>query len=216
MAYTIHNKNIELQYDTIANRFDISRIRIWNKVKQFLNKTQNENLLDVGCGNSKNALFANTLGYKCIGIDISQKLVDISSKKGIESYKIDIMELNTQFGYFDKILCIAVLHHLETIEFQSIAIINMINCLNKSGSLLISVWSYEKYNTSEKNKNDYRNFELGGNLVKWENILERFYFIHNKETFTNMLENIKIKTNCSYEVFWEKQNWFATINVNVI
>jgi 2-polyprenyl-3-methyl-5-hydroxy-6-metoxy-1,4-benzoquinol methylase len=126
------------------------------------------------------------------------------------------MELNTQFGYFDKILCIAVLHHLETIEFQSIAIINMINCLNKSGSLLISVWSYEKYNTSEKNKNDYRNFELGGNLVKWENILERFYFIHNKETFTNMLENIKIKTNCSYEVFWEKQNWFATINVNVI
>ena len=69
----VHNKNIANQYDIICDSFDNSRVRIWNNVKKFLldSRDFNENLLDCGCGNGKNMIYAKTLGYNCVGFDIS-------------------------------------------------------------------------------------------------------------------------------------------------
>ena len=128
--------------------------------------TSIEKLLDVGIGNAKNIFFAKQYNYECIGIDISSKLLTICYNKGIIAYKKDVLELNeNDYGKFDKIICIAVIHHLETIELQKKAILNMINCLNNNGKILLSVWSKELENildTTEtkyqKNKKDYRNF----------------------------------------------------------
>lgn len=228
LNYKEHNKNIEDLYDLISVEFDISRVRIWNKVIDFLilhDNTYNK-LLDVGVGNSKNYIYAKNLGYECIGIDISTKLINICKNKGLKNiYKKDILELkNTDYGKFDKIICIAVIHHLETIDLQKFAILNMINCLNNNGELLISVWSIEKYNILnnqdiiyEKNKNDYRNFLLGPNYVDWKyknnKLIKRFYYIHNYESFNNMFIELQKILPFKYELFWEKQNWFCKIKI---
>ncbi len=207
-----HNSIIANHYDIISYSFDNSRVRIWNNVKLFLNNYNsiNNNLLDVGCGNGKNMIYAKTLGYKCTGYDISTNLLNICRNKNLNVFYYDVLN-NKSIIKYDKIICIAVLHHLETFESQIIAINNMLSQLNSNGELLISFWSKEKYfNIDEnmKNKNDYRNFEVGPNYVDWklskDNIIKRFYYIHDYNSIIKLADLI----NCEYKLSWELQNWF--------
>lgn len=214
-----HNKSIEHQYDVISNEFDTTRVRIWTSVQYFLikNASLNKNgktLLDVGVGNGKNIIFANNYNYKCIGIDISNNLLDICRKKALDVFKKDILDLNESFGTFDTIICIATIHHLEDTNVQKQAIINMLHCLKEGGNLLISVWSKEIFNNNEKS--DYRNFNIGHNIVKWNSKdghhkVDRFYYIHDYTSFEQMFKDISLIIPINYEINWEKQNWFCEI-----
>ena len=78
-----HNIIIANQYNIISNEFDNSRVRIWNTVKNFLQhiNINNKKLLDAGCGNGKNMIYANNIGYDTIGFDISNELLNICKKK---------------------------------------------------------------------------------------------------------------------------------------
>lgn len=214
---TSHNKEIAKQYDIISVEFDDTRIRIWNTVKNFLMNKENdkERLLDAGVGNGKNIIFANENGYDCIGFDISNNLLDICNNKGLNVYQEDILNITPRtYGLFDKIICIAVIHHLESLDIQKRALINLIKCLYTGGKLLVSVWSLEVYDNSDKK--DYRKFTLGKNIVKWKAKnksyeIDRFYYIHNYETFFNMINNISNIIPIDYNISWEKQNWFCEI-----
>jgi len=213
----LHNEYVETQYDKISEEFDTTRIRIWTSVQEFLLKhseNDNKTLLDVGVGNGKNIVFAKQHNYDCIGIDISNKLLEICRNKSLKVVKKDVLNLNKTFGTFDTIICIAMIHHLEDIAIQKRAIENMIDCLNNGGNLLISVWSKEIFNKSEKR--DYRDFDVGPNIVKWnskdgQNQIDRFYYIHDYASFNKMFEDIATRVSFSYEITWEKQNWFCEI-----
>jgi len=222
--YHTHNIEIEKQYDLICDEFDGSRNRIWESVQKFIKSNSNhikrKTLLDVGIGNGKNTIFAQQNNFDCIGTDISTNLIQICKNKGIcNVYKKDVLELNpNDFGKFDCIICIAVIHHLENIEDQKNAIKNMINCLNENGKILISVWSYEILNDNEKSKNDYRNFQIGPNNVVWNSknknfVVNRFYYIHNIDSFHQMFKDIQKEMNITYIIKWEKQNWFCEISL---
>ena len=125
-----HNLIIANQYNIISNEFDNSRVRIWNTVKNFLENINidNNKLLDAGCGNGKNMIYANNIGYDTIGFDISNELLNICKKKNLKVYYSDVLNNNIDNKY-DKILAMAVLHHLETIDLQILAINNLFNNL---------------------------------------------------------------------------------------
>lgn len=206
-----HNNIIAEQYDIISESFDNTRVRIWKTVTNYLNNiNEKEKLLDVGCGNGKNMLYAQKLGYECTGIDISKKLINICKEKKLNVEYSDILNYKSDDKY-NKIIAIAVLHHLENIDKQKEAILIMINILEDNGILLVSFWSKEKeYNIEEikKNKKDYRDFKVGANYVSWklnnETIIKRFYYIHDNESINNLVKSIGYK----YEITWELQNWF--------
>ena len=209
----VHNKNIANQYDIICDSFDNSRVRIWNNVKKFLldSRDFNENLLDCGCGNGKNMIYAKTLGYNCVGFDISDNLLYICHHKGLNVFYQDFLNLKTKNKY-DKIISIAVLHHLETFEEQISAIHNLCSCLCENGKLLISFWSMEKqFNGLNTEKSDCRNFAVGANYVDWklnnENIVKRYYYIHDYNSIKLLAEKIDI-SDITYTIAWEEQNWF--------
>ena len=207
----IHNNIIAKQYDLISDSFDNSRVRIWNTVKQFLNDyNENDTLLDCGCGNGKNMIYANNIGYNSEGFDISNSLLKICIKKNLNVYYYDVLNFNSTKKY-NKILAIAILHHLETEKEQKNAIINLLNSLYKNGTLLISFWSKEKNINNEnylKNKIDYRDFQNGANYVKWkltpDNFINRFYYIHDYNSITELAKSI----GYNYIITWELQNWF--------
>ena len=207
----LHNMIVANQYDIIYKAFDTSRVRIWNNVKVFLNDIQYcETLLDCGCGNGKNMIYATKLGYICEGFDISQKLLDICYSKNLNVFYSDVLSLNTNKKY-DKIIAIAVLHHLESVNEQIIAINKLLDCLNSNGKLLVSFWSKEKhFNNQGNNKNDCRDFIVGPNYVDWkiskENIIKRYYYIHDYNSIKVLADNI----NVDYDITWEMQNWFVT------
>lgn len=206
-----HNNIIANQYDLIANSFDNSRVRIWNTVKEFLNNyNTNDTLLDCGCGNGKNMIYANNIGYNSEGFDISNKLLNICIAKNLNVYYNDVLNFKSNKKY-NKIIAIATLHHLETIEEQKLAILNLLNSLSDNGTLLISFWSKEKNFNNEnyiKNKIDYRDFNSGPNYVKWKlspnNIINRFYYIHDYNSINNLAESL----GYNYIITWELQNWF--------
>jgi len=206
-----HNNIIANQYDLIANSFDNSRVRIWNTVKEFLNNYDtNDTLLDCGCGNGKNMIYANNIGYISEGFDISNKLLNICIAKNLNVYYNDVLNFKSNKKY-NKIIAIATLHHLETIGEQKLAILNLLNSLSDNGTLLISFWSKEKNFNNEnyiKNKIDYRDFDSGPNYVKWKlspnNIINRFYYIHDYDSINNLAESL----GYNYIITWELQNWF--------
>ena len=85
------------------------------------------------------------------------------------------------------------------------------NYLSDNGTLLISFWSKEKNFNNEnyiKNKIDYRDFDSGPNYVKWKlspnNIINRFYYIHDYNSINNLAESL----GYNYNITWELQNWF--------
>lgn len=205
-------------YDQISQTFDVSRVRIWKNVQKFLSQQDKRCVLfDAGCGNGKNSLYAMQKNYEVVAIDISEKLVEIASQKGITVYKKDIFDIDYE-NIFDKCICIAVIHHIDNIEEQCEAILKLIKSLKYGGKLLISVWSYEKENifdNSEETDEKYRTFELGNNKIKWtvrtNDIIERDYFIHDYKSFCYLMSCVNKKENISYSISWEKQNWFCEI-----
>jgi cyclopropane fatty-acyl-phospholipid synthase-like methyltransferase len=226
-----HNKLIANQYNVISKVFDSSRVRIWNNVKIFLldNEThhnKNNTLLDCGCGNGKNMIYAQSLGYHSEGFDISKNLLDICKNKGLDVYYQDVLNMNAMNvnKKYNKIISIAVLHHLQTFDEQIIAIKNLYNCLDSHGKLLVSFWSKEKSiqdieDINYKNgiaktcvfkniKSDSRDFVVGANYVDWkldkENIIKRYYYIHDYNSIRKLAENINVK----HTISWEQQNWF--------
>lgn len=207
----VHNKIVADQYDIIYKSFDNSRVRIWNSVKEFIiDKNESETLLDGGCGNGKNMVFAESHGYICEGFDISNHLLSICKNKNLNVYYSDVLNINLNKRY-DKIIAIAVLHHLQGEDDQLIAIKNLYKLLNDGGKLLISFWSKEKnfYNLLN-NKADIREFDVGPNYVDWkysrELTIKRYYYIHNYDSITK-LANLM---NVDYDIKWELQNWFIT------
>ena len=244
----IHNKLIASQYNIISKVFDNSRVRIWNNVKQFLLDTQDTDavaasststrtntLLDCGCGNGKNMIYAQSLGYHSDGFDISNKLLDICKNKGLNVYYQDVLNLNITKKY-NKIISIAVLHHLQTFEEQVVAIKILCDCLDNNGKLLVSFWSKEKTLEDIKeycqgsqgspgsqsitandmrSKSDSRDFVQGPNYVSWkldrENIIQRFYYIHDYKSIQELAKNINVK----YTISWEQQNWFILFTKDI-
>jgi tRNA (uracil-5-)-methyltransferase TRM9 len=242
MKMNNHNKLIASQYNIISKVFDNSRVRIWNNVKQFLIDTQDtyavsasststrtNTLLDCGCGNGKNMIYAQSLGYHSEGFDISNNLLDICKNKGLDVYYQDVLNLKITKKY-NKIISIAVLHHLQTFEEQIAAIKILCDCLDNNGKLLVSFWSKEKtledikeYRQGSqgitandlRSKSDSRDFVVGPNYVSWkldrENIIQRFYYIHDYKSIQELAKNINVK----YTISWEQQNWFILFTKDI-
>ena len=244
MKMNNHNKLIASQYNIISKVFDNSRVRIWNNVKQFLlddryaadagdaATSRTNTLLDCGCGNGKNMIYAQSLGYHSDGFDISNNLLDICKNKGLNVYYQDVLNLNITKKY-NKIISIAVLHHLQTFEEQVAAIKILCDCLDNNGKLLVSFWSKEKtledikeYRIDSqggqgitandvRSKSDSRDFVAGPNYVSWkldrENIIQRFYYIHDYKSIQELAKNINVK----YTISWEQQNWFILFTKNI-
>lgn len=196
-------------YSKIAVDFDKTRGYVWPCVKRFLDSYPDKNakLLEAGCGNGRNLLFARDLGYTNIrGFDICAEFVDICLSKGLDVHRADILEPID--GRYDIILCVAVIHHIGTLEGRQLAFKNMMGSLNPGGIVLFSVWSYEKYNSKAQ-----REFKLGDNYIPWHSrdgnsvIAQRYYHIYNEKTLKNMLDSLGVK----YELYWEEQNWIVTI-----
>ena len=243
MKMNCHNKLIASQYNIISKVFDNSRVRIWNNVKQFLLDDQGRTantLLDCGCGNGKNMIYAQSLGYHSEGFDISDNLLDICKNKGLNVYYQDVLNLKANKKY-NKIISIAVLHHLQTFEEQIAAIKILCDCLDNNGKLLVSFWSKEKnledikeYRKGDqgrydqdcqdsqalivpdiRSKSDSRDFVSGPNYVSWkldrENIIQRFYYIHDYKSIQELAKNINVK----YTISWEQQNWFILFTKDI-
>ncbi len=184
-------------YENNYELFSDTRFCLWDVVKKFSeNFKYDSKILDAGCGNGKNIKYFND---KCniIGIDNCNNLVRLCIDKGYNVVYSDIRKTNFDDNYFDYIISIAVIHHIDSEEGRVEAINELIRILKKNGKLLITLWAFESDEYSSKKK-----FNCGDNIVKFKDDY-RYYYIYDKK----MINDFCKKINYEYDLFWERGNW---------
>jgi ubiquinone biosynthesis O-methyltransferase len=151
------NRNIKFASDPILEYQQTVRSRM---VISMLEAKPNEVILDVGCGNGRDLIQLATKGCKCVGIDLSSKMIEEARKEllknNIEGVKLEIGDAtNLRFSnqIFDKVFASEVLEHIP--DYNK-AISEMARVLKPSGCLVIttpnrrSLYGFDRYVISEK------------------------------------------------------------------
>ena len=141
-------------------------------LKKFLNFINKDNpkILDLGCGAGYESMRLKNLGAKVVGIDFSEKELEIAREKNpnIDFFERNILMSYKDLGKFDGIVCIGVIIHFKDDELKQV-FKNMAEVLNKNGYLLLVF----REGTEYKHTSNYNNIEYDRNFIYHmrENIL---------------------------------------------
>jgi tRNA (uracil-5-)-methyltransferase TRM9 len=206
----IFNKTNKETYDEIANEFSETRAYVWQCIKDFtsfINYRNNKSkpyILEIGCGNGKNMeyLIKNT-NCNITGIDNCEKFIQICKNKNLNTLLSESNSLPFPNDSFDYILCIAMFHHLLTIEDQNITFKEILRVMKPSSYGILTCWS-----TIQPEKSNFK-FNEGINIVPWKgrkNINKiRYYFVYSEIMFRNYFESFS-EINI-IDIYNEFGNW---------
>lgn len=132
-------------------------------------------ILDHGCGSGRDAREFTERGYRVIGIDFSEKMIENSRKNAPKAdFKLmDIVEMEFPENYFDGAWSIASLLHIPKSDIPK-AIGKVYGCLKENGVWRITV----KEGEGEVIKPDAR---YGG--------VEKFWSLFRKDELEGYLQN---------------------------
>ena len=197
---SIEEMYVKNVYNTIASEFDTTRYRPWTCVEEFLDTIPKGSIIgDIGCGNGKNMLYRkDCLNYGC---DFSESLVNICLQKNLNVICGDILNIPYKNDSFDYTICIAVIHHLSTVEKRKKAIEELERVTKKGGKILVLVWAFEQ---EEQSRRKFTTQEI---FVDWrdkqQNLLgKRYYYVFQKNELESLVDEKKVEKG-----FYEKGNW---------
>ena len=145
-----HVKNV---YEEIAYNFSNTRVYKWLWVIDFLDSLNSGSLVyDLGCGNGRNM---NHGSLKFIGIDNCENFIKICNEKNLKVINSNITKIPLKNDSADAIICIAVFHHLYSIETRIDTLLEMKRLIKKNGKILLSVWSI---NQPKKTRRVFKNY----------------------------------------------------------
>ena len=104
--------------------------------KWALSLTAGSKVLDVGSASGGNTLLLGGLGFDVTSLEMSELGVELQLKKGIHVVKGDATDLPFESNYFDAILCLDVLEHIED---DISALTEMYRVTKPTGKFLFSV-----------------------------------------------------------------------------
>ena len=131
-------------YNLIAGRFSSTRQFVWKDLEPLLDYTASgDNVLDVGCGNGRFYDVLKLKNIKYAGIDNSEELIKIAKTKFPDAnFSVaDILKIPFSDNYFDKVYCIAVLHHIPSDQLRIEALKELRRILKPGGVLILTVWN---------------------------------------------------------------------------
>ncbi len=184
MEFEITNvKNI---YENISNEFSEKRMTKWNWIDNFIYSfPKYSTLLDLGCGSGRNMEYND---YNFYGIDNCINFINIANKKNLNVLLSDMTKIPFNNNTFDGIIIIASFHHLSTIERRKKCLQELNRTLNKTGKILLSIWSINQSHNKKLNNK----FNYGDNIVPFKdnkgNILgNRYYYIFKIDEIIELL-----------------------------
>ena len=208
--------DIETFYNTIADEFDKTRVRLWNCVKNYLDTFEkNSYILDLGTGNGKYMTYRDDLIMK--GIDISIELVKICKNKNLDVIHGNMTNLPFENNTFDGLMSIASFHHLDNEEDRKKTLDEMHRVLKVGGKCFIEVWAKEQNDNANKNTLE---FKKNDNLVQWKSIKtnEIYYRYYNIYSNNELMEEIiRLKPEFKINTFgYEKGNYYIILEKTII
>jgi len=218
-------------FDKIAEKFSESRKKSWEIMKIFINDIkEKEKVLDIGCGNGRLYELLKEKEVEYIGIDNSEKLIEIAREKFSKPKFIVVDALNLPFKdeEFDHVFMIAVLPHIPSKELQLKVLKNAYRVLKKNGSLFLTCWNlfqpklfFANLIRRFKNPKLYQGFSLKDFLIPWQmktgEKIQRFYYAFTKNELKKLLQKSGFKIEkIFYEYKGEKSNWLKGFNLVAI
>jgi SAM-dependent methyltransferase len=197
-------------YNNIAQDFSRTRFTVWDALKIFLdNLKSNTTLADIGCGNGKNMLYRNDIN--CIGVDLCENFVKICIERNLNVSLGSVCNIPIESNSVDNTICIAVIHHLKTIDERVKAISELLRITKPGGQIVIYVWCFEQ------DKNSKRQFTSQDEMVPFKdikgNVLSyRYYHLYidgELEKEITMLNNDNYSIN---KIFKDRNNYVAIID----
>lgn len=216
----LQQPNFNTMYSPFSEEFSNMRQKPLRCVVEFLHSHASDDgqaiqpaqtLLEAGCGNGHNLIYAKSLGYNTEGFDICPEFVKICNDRGLTVCDGSILTPITNNRY-DKILCISVIHNLKTEDERLEALSNLYQALKPGGSLLVSVWSYEEKYESMVARFP-KTFSRGDNTVMWKSKSPRYYFVYDRNMLLKFLDIFQLyNSDASVGFYWEEQNWRILID----
>jgi len=192
-------------YEKISKEFSDSRAYVWKCIKDFTYLIHSKsNVLEIGCGNGKNMHYIlKNIDCNMIGVDTCENFVNMCIEDNLTVYKNNILNLQFNDNMFDYVLCIAMFHHLLTIEDQRNAMKEILRVMKVNAFCIITCWATEQPEDSKFKFNE------GINIVLWKGRQEmnktRYYYVYSEKMFRDFFETyneIKI-----HKIYNEVGNW---------
>lgn len=209
-------EHVLLPYNSISDHFKHTRVYLWPSVKAFLDTIKPYELVaDIGCGNGRGI---KDYPFISIGCDICfPNLIEANTQLNgvIRGNAIHLPYKNNQF---DKLISIAVIHHLSSPERRRRAIRELIRIVKPGGKLFIQVWAFEQPKESR------RKFTEQDNMVSWvlqkkytknkikDETYHRFYHVFKEGELEDLCNLLCVKIEKS---FYERGNWCVILSKTI-
>ncbi|MDP6154559.1 MAG: class I SAM-dependent methyltransferase [Candidatus Thermoplasmatota archaeon] len=195
-------ENLMLTYGNIATHFDATRRRPWPATVDFIKVfSKGDHIIDIGCGNGRNAVYMAGRGFRVTGLDMSPELLELATENAREKevghlcdfIHGDMTELPFNDDEFDGGLYIASLHHLGTNDERLASLNELSRVLRPGAWALLTVWDrdLEKFRELLDIWEKHLLFERGDVFIPWKsgvNEWPRYYHLFTDDEFRTLLE----------------------------
>ena len=138
-------------YNLIAEEFSRSRDKLWEELR-FLDGYvgESERVLDLGCGNGRLYELFRKKNIDYYGIDISERLIEIAKKRYPQAkfWAADALNLPFFDNFFDKVISIAVFHHVPSKQSRLKFLKEVKRVLKPDGTFILIVWNLNSFDKS--------------------------------------------------------------------
>jgi len=198
-------KKTQEDYNLIAEDYARTRQFTWDikNLAEYVNS--GEKILDLGCGNGRLLEILKGKRVNYIGLDNSQKLLEIAKKNyPDEKFQVgDALNLPFPENFFDKVFSIRVLPHIPSKEFQLQFLKEAKRVLKPRGNLILTGW-YVYGLTVKKNfllmiENVFlkiigkSKLDFGDALIPWGKKVMRYYHYFTKRELKKLTEESGLK-----------------------
>ena len=198
---------VKEDYDKIAEDFSRTRSYLPPDIlyfKPFIKK--GDKILDLGCGNGR--LFEIVNGAEYIGVDISEKMIQVAKKRYPQAQFLVTSPLSLPFSEntFDKVFCLSVLHHIPSSQLRVQFLREIKRVLKPQGPLFITVWNlwhkpsikklllkYTLLKLIGKSKLDFFDIFLPWRDSKGNAIIQRYLHVFTLHSFKKTIQNAGFK-----------------------
>jgi len=183
-------------YDDFAASFSLTRDYVPESIAGLLGNIANkgDSVLDIGCGNGRMAPFFADYGANYVGVDNSQKLIEIAQNKNPNAKFVAGGALSLPFpgAEFDLALSLAVLHHIPSRVYRVKFFQEAYRILKPGGRLVVAVWDLRPAAMIKQKKwKQLRNFfatqikiilraeklDFGDFFIPWQNKYWRYHHV---------------------------------------
>ncbi len=192
-------------YNLIAEKFSKYREKPWPQAKFLVDNylEKGEQVLDIGCGPGQWSEFFKEKQARYVGVDFSEKLIEMARKKHpyYEFKTGHVFNLPFPDNSFDKVYAIALLHALPSHNFRKKALQEIKRVLKDRGRLVLTCWNlWQKKKTrkliykfiflkiSGKSKLDFKDI-----LINWQGMEKCYFHCFTQGELNKLIKSLDFK-----------------------